>query len=185
MMATVSARPADPGRAAAAPERPHTALERLLDELAGVLRTMSAAVYTARAFPSVSGSIGQHVRHLLDHVAAIAATAPPGTVSYDHRERGVDLEADPGVALQAIARLQRVLGGFGRYRDDAPVTLTAILARGGSPVATRSTLGRELLFVISHTVHHQALIAVLLSAVGSSVPEAFGLASSTPLRARD
>jgi uncharacterized damage-inducible protein DinB len=41
-----------------------------------------------------------------------------------------------------------------------------------------------MLFVISHTIHHQALVAVLLSATGRGVPDAFGLAPSTPLSAR-
>jgi uncharacterized damage-inducible protein DinB len=59
-----------------------------------------------------------------------------------------------------------------------------VLAHGAAPVAVRSTLARELLFVISHTIHHQALIAVLLSAAGRTVPEAFGLAPSTPRSAR-
>ena len=48
----------------------------------------------------------------------------------------------------------------------------------------RSTLRRELAFVISHTVHHQALIAMLLAVAGLQVPESFGLAPSTPRLAR-
>jgi uncharacterized damage-inducible protein DinB len=165
-------------------ERPHAALACLLDELATVLRRVSSTVYTARSFPAVSGSIGQHVRHILDHVAGLCATAPSGVLSYDRRERGTDVEADLSAALRMIGRLKAALTRFDQCDEDAPITLTSVLAHGAAPVAVQSTLAREILFVISHTVHHQALIAVLLSAAGRSVPDAFGLAPSTPLSAR-
>jgi uncharacterized damage-inducible protein DinB len=165
-------------------ERPHAALARLLDELATVLRQVSPTAYTARSFPRVSGSIGQHVRHILDHVAGLCATARSGVLSYDWRERGTDAEADVSSALRTIRHLQGTLTEFDDCDENAPITLTSVVAHGAAPVAARSTLAREILFVISHTVHHQALIAVLLSAAGRSVPDAFGLAPSTPLSAR-
>jgi uncharacterized damage-inducible protein DinB len=165
-------------------ERPHAALARLLDDLADVLRRVSSTMYTARPFPGVSGSIGQHVRHVLDHVAGLCNAAPRGVVSYDWRERGTDVEADVRAALRTIVRLKAALTRFDDSDGNAPVTLSSMLAHGGAPVAAPSTLAREVLFVISHTIHHQALIAVLLAAAGRRVPEAFGLAPSTPHSAR-
>jgi uncharacterized damage-inducible protein DinB len=168
----------------AAAERPHAALGRLLDELADVLRQVSGTAYTARSFPRVSGSIGQHVRHILDHVAGLCATAPSGVLSYDCRERGTEVEADLSAALRTIRHLQGMLTQFDDCDENAPIILTSVVAHGTAPVAARSTLAREILFVISHTIHHQALIAVLLSAAGRGVPDTFGLAPSTPLSAR-
>jgi uncharacterized damage-inducible protein DinB len=165
-------------------ERPHSALERLLDELADVLHPVSATMYTARPFPGVSGSIGQHVRHVLDHVAGLCHAAPRGVISYDQRERGTDVEADVSAALQTIVHLKAALIQFDGCDEDAPITLTSVPGHGAAPVVARSTLAREVLFVISHTVHHQALIAVLLAAAGRTVPDTFGLAPSTPLSAR-
>ena len=34
-----------------------------------------------------------------------------------------------------------------------------------------STLARELAFVVSHTIHHQAIIGVLLAIHGHAVPD--------------
>jgi hypothetical protein len=39
-----------------------------------------------------------------------------------------------------------------------------------------------LAFVVSHTIHHQAMIGVLLATRGHTVPHRFGLAPSTPNR---
>jgi uncharacterized damage-inducible protein DinB len=80
--------------------------------------------------------------------------------------------------------LKAALIQFDGCDEDAPITLTSVPAHGAAPVVARSTLAREVLFVISHTVHHQALIAVLLAAAGRTVPDTFGLAPSTPLSAR-
>jgi uncharacterized damage-inducible protein DinB len=164
--------------------RPHAVLMQLLEELAAVLRPLSQTAYTATPFPAVSSSIGQHVRHVLDHVACVCGAASDEMLSYDRRERGTSLEADVNAALDAIRKLKCALAALESRCEHAPVTLTTTVARETEPVRVGSTLGRELLFVISHTVHHQALIALLLSAAGRSVPEAFGFAPSTPRFAR-
>ena len=68
-------------------ERADRALARLLDDLTAVLLQLSSEVYTAKLFPHVSGSIGEHVRHILDHVAAFATARPHGAMTYDTRDR--------------------------------------------------------------------------------------------------
>ncbi len=44
---------------------------------------------------------------------------------------------------------------------------------------SHSTVRRELQFLLSHTVHHFALIAVLLERFEIAVPDDFGIAPST------
>jgi uncharacterized damage-inducible protein DinB len=64
----------------------------------------------------------------------------------------------------------------------AGVELSAVVDGTGRRVAAQSTVARELVFVLSHTIHHQAIIALLLASAGQSTPERFGLAPSTPGR---
>jgi len=161
-------------------DRPQQALGRLLDALGSVLLQVSQAAYTAKPLPEVSGSVGEHVRHVLDHVAALAAARPHGVLTYDRRERGTAIETDSGAALRGIFRLKAALGDLDDATLRSSILVITILERGQPPVATWSTLNRELAFVISHTIHHQALIATLLAIGGGDVPEAFGVAPSTP-----
>ena len=42
-----------------------------------------------------------------------------------------------------------------------------------------STVRRELQFLLSHSIHHYALIATICHANGFPVPEGFGVAPST------
>ena len=48
------------------------------------------------------------------------------------------------------------------YRHGAAVEVTSV------------TLGRELVFVLQHTIHHQAIVALLLAARGIAIPPRFG-----------
>ena len=162
-------------------ERPaYAELSRLLDDLASVILQMPVQVYTARLLCGVSGSIGEHVRHVLDHVTALVSARDQTVLTYDHRERGTAIEAETAAALRSIMRLKALVGALRDDQLDRPMTVSAVLSRGGEPVVMRTTGRRELAFVISHTVHHQALIAVLLAIAGAEVPESFGLAPSTP-----
>ena len=58
------AAPPLPARSSAPPWWP---LWQRLDEIGALLMTMPPAVYTAHAESGVSGSVGEHVRHWLDH----------------------------------------------------------------------------------------------------------------------
>lgn len=156
-------------------------LDRLLDDLAGVLITVPPDVYRARIAPAVSGTIGEHVRHALDHVAALAGSDGVH-LSYDGRVRGTRVESDPHAALLDILRLKSAFGSWRQRSLDDPILVGSIMARADDAVASWSSIGRELAFVVNHTIHHQALIAMLLAWQGESVPERFGLAPSTPAR---
>jgi hypothetical protein len=52
----------------------------------------------------------------------------------------------------------------------------------GATVEVASSLGRELVFVLQHTIHHQAIVALLLAARGVTIPPRFGYAPSTVTR---
>lgn len=159
---------------------PSWALWRLLDELGSLLIEVTPEVYCARLAPAVSGTIGEHVRHCLDHVSALLTADSSTTLSYDHRRRGTAVETDPGEAVREVLRLKDMLGAWTTRALDEPIRVTSMLSPSGESATGWSTLARELAFVVSHTIHHQATIAVLLAIHGQRVPERFGHSPSTP-----
>jgi hypothetical protein len=162
--------------------QPVETLSALLDDLGSLLSTMDSDAYAAVSVPGVSGSIGRHVRHALDHVAAFLEAGSASIVDYDRRQRGGLVESDPAEALSTICRLQRGLGMMARRPQDEHLRVRTQLDTEGGSITNWSTLGREVAFVISHTIHHQALIAVLVaSADDVLLPPRFGLAPSTPV----
>jgi uncharacterized damage-inducible protein DinB len=158
-----------------------TALRGQLVSLRGVIAGLPGSAY--RASPSrASGSVGAHVRHCLDHVRALVVQMHSGELSYDARLRGTPVETDPRVALEEIDRLCAEVAALEHAPLDRPVRLRGLTERDGTPIKTISTLGREVAFVIQHTIHHLAIVAVLLDSLGVQVPADFGVAPSTPAR---
>jgi uncharacterized damage-inducible protein DinB len=156
-----------------------TALVAVLRQLAEVVGALTDEQYRQKPVGAVSGSAGGHVRHCLDHVAALLAGAERGAVDYDQRQRGTDVETSRAAALDAIRDLERQLLAFPAYPEGRPLRLAVTVSCALPLVEVGTTLGRELVFVLSHTVHHNALIAVVAKTLGVPVPERFGYAPST------
>ena len=165
-----------------AQDSPVSALRGRLEELMRLVLTLPAEAYGART-SRTSGSIGEHVRHVLDHISSFVAARPSAVLSYDHRTRGTAVETEPSAAIREMMRLAAALESWDNRSLDEPVAVVAVLSTDGQSVNGWSTLGRELAFVMSHTIHHQAIVALLLEQQGTEVPdERFGYAPSTPKR---
>lgn len=157
------------------------ALGDVLGQLSRVVAQVDAARYVARGPAGAPGSIGAHVRHCLDHVAALERAFADGVVDYDARRRGTAIEHDRRAALGALDAACRRLDLYDDSRGATRVTVRTEVDADGSCVFAESTIGRELAFVLSHTIHHCATINVLLSRLGQSGPPRFGFAPSTPV----
>jgi uncharacterized damage-inducible protein DinB len=158
---------------------PLSVLGSLLAQLRDVIALLPVHCYCAQPAPRVSGSVGAHVRHTLDHVSALLAAVSGDELRYEHRTRGTGVEAEPLVAVSTIDALLSRLD----LQDEAALDRTiafATLLEVAQPVThVRTTLAREAAFVVQHTIHHFALIAILLAAQGVRVPDGFGVAPST------
>ena len=166
----------------AAQASPVAALRERLDELMSLVLSLPSDAYSVRT-SRVSGSIGEHVRHVLDHVSSLVAACPTAVLSYDHRTRGTAVEAEPSAAVREMMRLDAALERWANRSLDEPIAVAAVMTTNGQSVTGWSTRARELAFVLSHTIHHQAIVALLLEQQDSDVPdERFGYAPSTPRR---
>jgi uncharacterized damage-inducible protein DinB len=119
------------------------------------------------------------VRHCLDHVQAVLEPSA-GVVSYDHRRRQTALEENRHLAVAALRSAAERLEGLGPRLPDIAIQLEAQVDRDGGSVQVTSSMARELVFVLQHTIHHQALVALMLAERGVPVPHLFGFAPSTP-----
>jgi len=156
-----------------------TALCHLLRELKSIVRKLNDLQFTKRPVGVVASSIGSHVRHCLDHVAALLRSVETGELNYDDRARGTAVESSRFAAIEAIEDLVRQLSGITAEYLDRAILVRVLLFPGSAPTDVQSSFGRELAFVISHTIHHNALVAAMLRTLGIDPPERFGYAPST------
>jgi uncharacterized damage-inducible protein DinB len=151
----------------------------VLRQLADVIRAMTDEQYRRKPVGVVSSNVGGHVRHCLDHVEALLGGVEEGELSYDQRRRGTEVETCREAALDVIRRQERELLAFPPHSERRPLRLSAVVSSSLPATEVESTVGRELAFVLSHTVHHNALIAVMAQTLGVTVPDRFGYAPST------
>jgi len=143
----------------------------LLEQLGALLDTLDDEAYV-QPHPGIGLSgIGPHVRHCLDFYARLLEGVPGGRVDYDDRPREQRLETACRAARLRVSELAALLPSLARA--DHPLRVRMDGAEAPSDVQ------RELLALQSHTVHHLALIAVLLRAQGRQPPAGFGVSPST------
>jgi len=168
-----------PGRPAAACPVAAAAIG-VLDQCAVLVRSVSDFSYAAPSKVLPGGTVGKHVRHAIDHFAALlAGHERRETVEYDRRERGVPMESVRADALAAMADLRDRLEGLGASEMGTPLSVRVMLTADGCDAELRSTLGRELAFAAHHAVHHHAMIRAIAAEHGHSVSDGFGTAPST------
>ena len=121
-----------------------------------------------------------HLRHVLDCYRCFLRGLDSGRVDYDARERDPRLETERSVAASVIAEID---AGLRRLepadRERALRVRVDAAAWGSRDTWTASSVGRELQFLLSHTVHHYAIIAMTLRSLGYDPGRRFGVAPST------
>jgi hypothetical protein len=158
-------------------------LASLLDQMRSMIERMDDDTYTMPAPGRSSGGVGGHVRHCLDHVGALVHATRTGIVEYDRRRRGTDVETCRAAAIHEIGELTTHLAALSASVLDEPLLVETQIDQAGAMILTRSSVCREVAFVISHTIHHNAILAQLLAGRGVALDARFGVAPSTPVPA--
>lgn len=155
-------------------------LLHLLRELRSMIERLDDESYAAPAPGRSSGGVGGHVRHCLDHVGALVSATRSRFCSYDRRARGTDVERCRRAALRQVADLEAEIASLAQDILDVPIAVETQSDTQGTMVVTTSTVAREIVFVTSHIVHHNALVAYLLASHGTHMGARFGVAPATP-----
>ena len=168
----------------------------------------------AKVCPYVNASIGQHYRHSLDHIELAALVAQQQQslaidcddmrsdivpeLHYDLRVRGGTLESDLQLCRERIVDIVNVFESLQQQpttdannKDTTQLTNQSIKAyfnlssTSNEEIPLRTTIGRELGFVIHHSIHHMAMCKVIalhtLKLTEDELPIGFGKAPSTLL----
>ncbi len=149
--------------------------QQILDDAARLIEGLTDACFTRPLPQYLSGSIGQHFRHVFDHYRSLL-NEDGDRIDYDTRRRNSPVEH---CRSTAVAEIRFILDELGCLTDQDVRIYAEASPTETTVIDARSTLKRELMFTASHAIHHFALIALLLRLQGVSVPPAFGVAPAT------
>jgi len=127
------------------------------------------------------GGVGAHFRHILDHYDCFFDGCENGRIDYDRRERDPALESKREVAAEKIRATCRKLDEISDRDPRRALEATLLCGKPGvaEPMWSATSVARELQFLVSHTVHHYAVIAAILRPQGVEPGADFGVAPST------
>lgn len=132
------------------------ALSAIVHQINHVLSQLSPYDYRL-PLPEFEGStLGQHFRHALEFFQCLEEGACTGLIDYAARKRNLLYENDPRLAAEAFERFAQGLNVLDLLQ---PVDVRAEFNSDLRPTYS-STLGRELLFVYDHAIHHLAIIKI-------------------------
>jgi len=147
-----------------------------------LLTSVSDELYTKNNGPYNKSGIGRHFRHIIEHYFSLIESNYEGIIDYDARERNLRLEIDRefmiGSLKKTILSLNVLINDTEKLENKIQVRSNEGIGEENSPLS-ESTIRRELQFLISHTVHHYALIGLILETLGFKPDESFGVAPST------
>ena len=149
-----------------------------LDECAYILNLLSQQEYN-RGFGEGVSAIGAHMRHILEYVLALKGMQAGDTINYDARKRDKNIQTDIRCAQAAISQVKEFLGGITRDDMETEVWVIEAVDEHIADEAVLSTLGREIVSVCHHAVHHHDDIKDRCKLLGKCIPMQIGIAAGT------
>jgi len=161
----------------------HVLIDSVLEILTqgeSLLAEIENDTYTRKVPEAFNATIGGHYRHCLDHFRSLLDSACDGDLNYDHRERGTLIENDRFAALNSTRELRARFQTLSVECLPRELNVTCKTSYAASQSqSSPSTIGREIMYVVAHAVHHYALIGIMGGSMGLTLPRGFGVAPST------
>lgn len=154
-----------------------------LEEIIYLLEQVPDQLYTQQKEILNGATIGQHFRHIIEFYTCLEKGNEVGFVSYDKRERDMNIENNLAFTIKTIEDLISFLSNL---TADKIMLLQANYETPSSKgkegnCLINTSLYRELAYALDHTVHHLAIINIALIEDREIIdlPPNFGVAPST------
>ncbi len=122
---------------------------------------------------------GSHLRHIHDLYLCFLRDRTEGKIDYDRRERDERFERDAEYAAKTVRGTMERLDALTEEDLQGVVIVKLDADLADEHPFHESTIERELASLLSHTIHHYALVALILRAQGFECEAQFGVAPAT------
>ena len=151
-----------------------------LNDLRFYLHQIQPAAYQTSLEVLSGSSVGQHTRHIIEFYNCLLEefqSSKKRVINYALRKRDHLIESQPDHAINCVDVICEKL-------NDIDINASCLLdcsEHGQEGLLIESTIARELIYNIEHTIHHLAIVKIGLKALIPAIelPEHFGVAPST------
>ena len=156
----------------------------LLKDNIKLISEIDDQAYVCKQTSCFDSSIGKHIRHIIDLYECFFVNTHK--IDYDLRDRDPVLEKNRSESINRFYKLINKLSLIHNQKLDAEVIVKSNDCSFGHDPGTwsKSTVRRELQYLLSHTMHHNSFIAVILKLQVIETKLDFGIAPSTILYKR-
>jgi len=135
----------------------------MLRQMIGLIEQLDQSQYTQPLELLNGVALGQHFRHIIDFFECLSRGITRQRVDYASRKREGQLESDPQAACQVLRQLEEEVV---HWEADQPLRVMGDFSpeSGAERQALISSLGRELMYVHDHALHHLAIVRIALRA---------------------
>ncbi|PIQ60983.1 MAG: hypothetical protein COV99_10300 [Bacteroidetes bacterium CG12_big_fil_rev_8_21_14_0_65_60_17] len=144
-----------------------------------LLASLTDEQYTATRAALFPSGVGEHMRHIVEHYQLFLDGLASGRVDYDARKRDDRISSSRSFAIDVMGNLIDDLNAIDSSDAALEIKMAASHAPDSSSPLSNSTILRELQYLQAHTIHHYALIAIILRIQGVEPTPDFGVAPST------
>ena len=161
---------------------------QVIEQSIDLLQGLSRAEYQQVCQPLFSASIGQHMRHIIDHFDSLKRGIASTKVDYNIRSRQSETETCLATAVRHLQEVKTWLLTLSHEQLSLALNVMPEVAvhqhqhgaqEVSQPLPVASTLARELMFCVSHAIHHYALVNIIRQLQGTQVDVNFGVAPAT------
>lgn len=149
-----------------------------LEELRQLLSGLPEDIFQRKVEKITESSIGQHLRHIIEFYQTIFKKKRD-MISYDDRERDKNLEEN---IEAAITEIDNLIAQLKTIKSDSKLIVRANYGTVINEILyLESTLFRELAYAMDHTVHHLAIVKIIITNCETDlkIDDKIGVASST------
>lgn len=148
----------------------------ILNDLRSVLIQLSNEEFTLPLTVFSQATIGQHTRHVLEFFQCLIQSYATDVICYDDRTRSIDLESNVSFAID---KLDCICQDLEQIKTDKTLNLGGQLS--DTRFSVQSSVMREMIYVVEHTVHHLAVIKIglVVNFPAIKIPDNLGVADST------
>lgn len=144
-----------------------------LNQIVELIQQLSNEEFSKKHTELSEASIGEHTRHIIELFQCLLESYDNGCINYDLRKRNNLIQTKVEEAKKYIGILLDSI-----EKENKNLMLTQ--GENSNQLTIETNYFRELLYNLEHSIHHQALIKVVLQKFKHvSVSEDFGVARST------